>query len=302
MKRIFVITLLIFLTLQTTAQNTSDRLTKLEDSLVSLLSHVHQGMNLKEKLERNELFEQELRKLLRMDEAFKAPLTKLSNVMSTIKSPDDAFRMFNWNVERNENGEQIYFCLIMKYDKRKEEYITIELFDKSKYATRVEFTVYNDKKWFGALYYDIVPVKKGAKTIYTLMGWDGNNSLSNKKIIETMAFQGSSKVKFGFPLFKMNSEVVQRRVIFQYKKESYMSVKHHVIKKQDFIIFDHLLPEAPQLEGIKDFYVSDLSFDAFYWESGKWRLLKDIDIRTGKSKKDRIYHDPRKDKTPLSGR
>ena len=274
------------------SQNAIENLNSFEDSLVSIIEKIRTAETLKEKLNINIKFENTLRKALRYDEAFTFKFDSLSKVMSTKTSPDKAFRLFNWNIEVPKTEEHYFFCLIMKYNPRKEEYVIIELFDKSKYATRVEYTVFTNKKWLGALYYDIIPVKKGLSTSYTLLGWDGNNQFSNKKVIESMAFQGKDKVKFGFPIFKYDDDT-QRRVVFQYNKQSYMSVKHVKIKKKEYIVFDHLSPTSPQLEGMYDWYVTDLSFDAFVLENGKWKYLKDFDARTGKSKKDKYYSQPK---------
>jgi hypothetical protein len=185
----------------------------------------------------------------------------------------------------------------MKYDSRKGEYVIIELYDKSKYATQVEYTVFTNKKWLGALYYEIIPVKKGLNTIYTLLGWDGNNRMSNKKVIETMSFQGKDKIKFGLPIFKQNEDT-KRRVVFQYSKKATISVKYQLIKRKEYIIFDHLSPMSGQLAGIPDYLVPDLSFDAFVLENGKWKYLKDFDARTSKSRNEKDFIQPKETAPP----
>ena len=262
------------------AQSAIENVKSFEDSLVVMLEQIRVAETLNDKFEINTRFEKTLRKALRYDEAFNYKFSSLSKVMSTKTSPDKAFRIFNWNIEVPKIQEHYFFCLVMKYDSRKGEYVIIELFDKSKYASRVEYSVYNNKKWFGALYYEIIPIKKGLNTMYTLLGWDGNNRMSNKKVIETMAFQGKDKIKFGFPIFK-SDEDTKRRVVFQYSKKATISVKYKLIKKKHYIIFDHLSPMSGQLAGIPDYLVPDLSFDAFVLESGKWKYLKDFDEEQG---------------------
>lgn len=266
-----------------TAQATISDLEVTEDSLIYLLEKARSHTDEHNKLLANTAFKDKLMYVLtRNTKSYNFPFSKLSKQISTLKSPDGEFRLFNWNLEMNKYGEHNYYCIVMKYDKKKDTYHLIDCKDKSKYASTPEYTQFTESKWFGALYYKIIPVNKGSKTIYTLLGWDGNDISSNKKIIETMKFSGNTKLKFGDPLFKFEDDKVQRRVIFQYKKDTYMSVKHQVIKKEDHIIFDHLSPTAPELEGIKDWYVTDLSFDAFVWRNGKWNYIKDIDARTGK--------------------
>lgn len=292
MKILFFIGILLSFMSSALAQSAIDNVESFEDSLVTSLEQIRTAKTLKEKLVLNTRFENTLRKALRYDEAFTYKFNALSKVMSTKTSPDKAFRIFNWNIEVPDIQEHYFFCLVMKYDSRKGEYVIIELYDKSKYATRVEYNVHNDKKWFGALYYEIIPVKKGLNTIYTLLGWDGNNRMSNKKIIETMSFQGQDKIKFGLPIFKQDEDT-KRRVVFQYSKKATISVKYQVIKKKEYIIFDHLSPMSGQLVGIPDYLVPDLSFDAFVLEKGKWKYLKDFDARTGRSRNDKFFSQPK---------
>ena len=297
MKILLFIGILLSFTSLCMAQSAIENVKSFEDSLVNSLEQIRRAETINEKFVLNTRFENTLRKALRYDEAFTYKFNALSKVMSTKTSPDNAFRIFNWNIEVPGIQEHYFFCLVMKYDSRKGEYVIIELFDKSKYATRVEYTLFNEKKWFGALYYEIIPVKKGLNTTYTLLGWDGNNRMSNKKIIETMAFQGRDKIKFGLPIFKQDEDT-KRRVVFQYSKKATISVKYKLIKRKEYIIFDHLSPMSGQLVGIPDYLVPDLSFDAFVLESGKWKYLKDFDARTGKSRNDKIFTQPKETSFP----
>lgn len=274
------------------AQTYITNLDDAEDSLVYLLEKTRAQKNEHDKLMANKVFKEKLKYVLtRNSKSYNFPFETLSKQMSTLKSPDGIFRLFNWNIELNKFGEHKYYCIVMKYDKKKDDYYIIDCKDKSKFARTPEYTQFTEKKWFGALYYKIIPVQKGSRTIYTLLGWDGNDISSNKKLIETMKFSGNSKLKFGDPLFKYDDEKIKRRVIFQYKQDTYMSVKHQKIKKEEHIIFDHLSPTSPELEGIRDWYVTDLSFDAFVWRKGKWYYIKDIDARTGKKFKTK-YNSP----------
>ncbi len=296
MKLIISFLFLIFIVHNHNAQSIASNMKVAEDSLIYFLEKARAQETETNKKFYNKKFKDKLSYvLIRNSKSFNYPFEKLGKQMGTMKSPDGVFRMFNWNLELNKYGEHQYYCLIMKYDKRKDNYYIIDCKDKSKYARNPEYTQYTDKKWYGALYYKIIPVKKGGRTIYTLLAWDGNDISSNKKIIETMKFSGNKKVKFGDPIFRIDDEKIKRRVIFQYKQDTYMSVKYKKIKKEDYIIFDHLSPTSPELEGIKDWYVTDLSFDAFVWRKGRWEYLKDVDVRTSKKFKTK-YNDPLKEK------
>lgn len=266
-------------------------MSKFEDSLITLLEKVHFSKNFDSAMKFNAFFKQTLKKCLSRPESFNYPFDSISNFMTTKKSSDGIFRIFNWNIELK-NQKQHYECLILKKD-QKERLKIIELHSKRINNQDIEYQVMNDKSWKGALYFDIIPVKKNNKTIYTLLGWDGNNMYSNIKIIETLSFEKKNKIQFGVPIFEYPDGKVKRRVIFQYNKKSYMSLKHLTIKKDNYLVFDHLSPSSPHLKDFPDWYVTDLSFDAFKWENNKWKYIKDFDAKSNKSSR-KPFNNPNK--------
>lgn len=300
MSRIFSIIFLLIVSSSMLGQSSSDidALQKLEAKLIVKLNEVRSFTVRSEQIKPNKEFEELLRKALAYDGAFIYPFNDLAKMMGTIKSPDETFRLFNWNLEYGEHEEQKYHCLIMKKDPKRDQFVIIELFDKSENASyQVEYEAKTEKTWYGALYYKIIPVQRMGGTVYTLLGWDGNNMMSNKKIIETMQFNRTDKVKFGQAIFRAEDDKNKRRVIFQYNKQSVMSLKYQKTKKLEMIIFDHLSPTSPNLEGMKDWYVPDLSFDAYVLQNGKWQYVPDVDARTGKKFKTK-YNAPKNDTPP----
>jgi hypothetical protein len=53
-----------------------------------------------------------------------------------------------------------------------------------------------------------------------------------------------------------------------------MSLKYD--KSRDMIIFDHLSPEAPNLAEFRDYYVPDMTYDAYTFDGSRWQLTEDI--------------------------
>ncbi len=96
------------------AQSAIENIKSFEDSLVTSLEKIRTAETLKEKFVLNTRFENTLRKALRYDEAFTYKFNTLSKVMSTKTSPDNAFRIFNWNIEVPDIQEHYFFCLVMK--------------------------------------------------------------------------------------------------------------------------------------------------------------------------------------------
>jgi hypothetical protein len=235
----------------------------------------------------NEEFKNVLQEAISNKEIFNYPFDSLSKFMSTEISPDGSFRIFNWNIELS-NQRQHYECWILM-----KNLTLLKLTDFKNEIPEIEYASLDANSWYGALYYSIIPKERKNKTVYTLLGWDGNNMFSNKKIIESMTISKKNKIQFGVPIFKYPSGKTKKRVIFQYSKQSYMSLKHRQARKQDYLVFDHLMPPSPHLKEFADWYVTDLSFDAFQWNENQWDFKRDFDAKSLKVFK-RPFNDPNK--------
>lgn len=241
-----------------------------ENELLHLLDELRSAKDNSEKNQANTKFKSKLEETIRMEGAFDYPFSKLKT-MGSIKSPDNTFRLFNWNVEQDDLT-QIYYCYILLFDERRKEYKIIELKDNSMMLPQKPSEILEADNWYGALYYKIIPMKKGSKTLYTVLGWDGNNSVSTMKVVDVLNFSGST-VRLGNPVFKMPKETL-KRVFFEFAKKTTMYLSYE--DQYDRIIFDHLAPESPALTGLYSMYVPDLSHDAFVFDAGKWFLVEDV--------------------------
>lgn len=241
-----------------------------ESELLFLLDGLRSAKDDSEKNQANAKFRSKLEETIRMAGAFDYPFSRLKT-MGSIKSPDNAFRLFNWNVEQDDLT-QVYYCYILSFDERKKDYKIIELKDNSMMLPQKPSEILEADNWYGALYYKIIPMKKGSKTLYTVLGWDGNNSVSTMKVIDVFNFSGST-VRLGSPVFKMPKETL-KRVFFEFAKKTTMYLSYE--EQYNRIIFDHLAPESPALTGLYSMYVPDLSHDAFAFDAGKWFLVEDV--------------------------
>ena len=258
-----------------------------EIKLIEKLEKVHFEKDYNTCMNLNEEFKTILTNTIQNKEAFNYSFDSLSNFMSTTTSGDGIFRIFNWNIQL-EGQKQHYECWILLNNLK-----VLKLQDFNNNVPEIEYASLDENTWFGALYYTIIPNQRKNKTIYTLLGWDGNDMFSNKKIIETMYITKKNKIQFGFPIFNYPDGKTKKRVIFQYNKQSYMSLKHNQIRKDDYIVFDHLIPSSPHLKDFPDWYVTDLSFDAFKWEDSEWNYKRDFDAKSLKILR-RPFNDPNK--------
>lgn len=241
--------------------------------------------------ETNDIFIEGLKVMLKEDDAFKYPFDSLQS-MSKLTAPDKEFRLFNWNVEM-EDGSQKFYCFILKKDGE-----IIELTDKHRTTYGAENKALTEKNWYGAVYYEIIPLKRGQ---YTLLGWNGKDRITTQKIIEVMTIT-RSKIKFGETVFKYENERDRkRRVILEFASDAYVSLKYSKTKKTEEIIFSHISPSTPQMEGHYQFYYPDLSYDKFILKNNEWVYEPSADARNEKTDQDKEYNNPYDMDNPVEG-
>jgi len=236
----------------------------------------------------NELLRTEIKKTLQLKGAFTYAFDSLSSYMCTMAAPDGAFRLFNWNVANNDFTHQ-YYCYVMHYSKRDKKYLVEELKNNTKGADDIENRILFQTHWYGALYYEIIPVKKGSKKYYTLLGWRGEDRFVTQRVLEVLYFEGRDQIKLGAPIFKKDNKM-KKRVVFQYNAETRMSITYH--SKQDWIVFDHLSASTGLYSGFPEMSGSDLSFDAFEWQKRYWMFIEKVDVNAPRNKNDREYEQP----------
>lgn len=272
-----------------------------EDSLRKMCPAIFKGKDA-EKLAANKKFMDMLKKALNYEDAFDFPFDSLKAI-ANLKAPDGAFRIFNWDIPKDD-GTYVYFGLLFVDDSKtgtkkkgtKSHYTIYELQDKSNDIKNPELATLSPDKWYGALYYQIIPTNEKDKKYYTLLGWDGNNTLTWKKIIDAITFDKSGKPIFGEKSIFERGKRSSKRVIFEYRGELVMTL--HWDENSNAIVFDHLAPEVTGAEGIYQFYSSDGSYDGYKWKKNKWQLIEDYNAKNPKDKSDGKYVSPTGDQNP----
>lgn len=261
-------------------------LVKMESKINAQLKVVRMAKDDQMRLLENESLQTMIESILDYPGTFDYPFASFET-MSTISSPDGAFRLFNWNIEDN-NGMNSHYCyMILPNGNKPNEVIKFEE-DNFSIPPRPENTL-TPNHWYGALYYKIVPVKKGSKMLYTVIGYDGGSRSTNKKILDVFYFKGK-KLRLGYPVFQesKDSKRVLKRVFFEYSEKATIGVNWNA--QLDAIVFDHLVPETPNLAGMYDFYVPDMTYDGYHWESGLWQYREDLIAVNDENRKVRRYN------------
>jgi len=243
-----------------------------EDSLRFYFESISREKNDSVKIRYNNEIIRIFEEVLVCPETFIYPFDSVK-YLGKLSSPDNAFRMFNWNIPMNDRTNR-YFCILQSSKKYNDSLIIFKFRDKSADINEPMVAMLNGNNWYGALYYKIIANKEKKVTTYTLLGINFNDEFSNKKIIETLTFG-----KAGIPEFNAAQIVVgkdrYRRLIFEYSEKAVMTMKYEEALKM--IVFDHLYPMQSKYKGDYKYYVPDVTNDALYYKEGKWYFVEKID-------------------------
>jgi hypothetical protein len=212
--------------------------------------------------------------LLAQPNSSEIPLNMVKSI-SALESPDKRFRIITWNLPYSDGTLQFY-GRIQVYKSRKSAENRIILTDYSEKLSKVASKTLKPDEWYGALYYQVIKTSWKKEVFYTLLGWDGNTAFSNKKLIDVLHFDKAGNAAFGLPIFG-DGKRFRNRVFFEYAEQAVMSLRYQ--EKSNLIVFDHLSPTTPSMQGQFEFYSPDFTYDAFRFEKGKWQFISNYEAR-----------------------
>ncbi|WP_320053038.1 hypothetical protein [uncultured Acetobacteroides sp.] len=192
--------------------------------------------------------------------------------LGMIESPDNAFTFYLFNL-RYKDGTFMHFGFLQQPNGA--GFKVTRLVDKREEVVKPNDEILTPEKWYGALYYQIIPTKSNGKNYYTLLGTSFNDLFTSRKVIEVMEITDGGVV-FGAPIFfdgKRNAS----RVIFEHSARYLMTLRY--MPEQKAIVFDHLAPSEPNAANDLQFYGPDGSQDGFILGDGIWTLKQNLDVR-----------------------
>jgi hypothetical protein len=263
-----------------------DKMIEAEDQLVIQYNAILDSENDAERIKSHDLFYKTLKQTLLLPGAYEYPFDKLITI-SKLQPDDRTFKIFTWNLQ-NDAGSHHFFGLIQLNSKttRNKSGKVIELVNQSGVLEKTENKSYTAVKWPGAVYYDLIPFKKGGNTYYTVAGWRGFDTGLTQKLLDVIVLQGES-VKFGYPIFKMQNRS-QRRVVFTFNGKISMLLFYD--SNSNRFVFDHLAAQNNIVTENHRFYGPDGSYDAFIKEKKEWLYEPNYDARNNKKNKDLFYN------------
>lgn len=262
-------------------------LDRYQDSLVRMGEEVYTTAGNQQRFAKNALLIKTLVNALKQPNSFAYEFDSLKSI-SVLKSPDKSFRIFSWQVPVD-GGTYRYFGTIQMAtpDGKLKLYPLIDETDNLKDDNQLT----TNKNWYGARYYEIVPVVlSGKQNYYALLGWKGHTSKVSRKVIEILSFNKDGAI-FGKSVFDgSKSSSGRNRIVFEYSKLNAMTLLFD--KSVNMIVYDHLAPISPDVAGNFEYYASDLSFDAYKVIGGRLKLQENVELKNDPNELDELYIDP----------
>lgn len=194
--------------------------------------------------------------------------------LGQLRSSDGRLLLTCWNYVK-EDGQLRYHCIVFYRDGKKEGVVHTAFEHNDIDWQKVTRKVIAPQDWYGALYYRVVTTRYRKRTWYTLLGWDGHTTLTNRKVVDVLNVE-NGRFSLGAPMFVQDRRPAYR-LVYEYANDATMSLNWD--ERQKMIVMDHLAPEDGRLKGQYQFYGPDFSYDGLRFEKGKWVLTEDLDAR-----------------------
>jgi hypothetical protein len=245
-----------------------------EDSLVILGEKIVNEEEVLERFTADSFFTRILVRALKTQNSFNYPFKKISSI-SNLYSPDSTFRIFTWQVSKDQDTHRRHGAIQMKT--KNGELKLFPLIDRSNVMNSQKDTITNNEWWFGAIYYKIIKKDYQGISYYTLLGYDENSIRSTKKRIEVLYFDPSGKPIFGGDFFTFKQDSIpkknQSRFWIEYKKNGNARITFD--DELNLIIYDHLISETSETNKVYT-YIPDGDYEGFKWTNGKWLHINKV--------------------------
>ena len=241
-----------------------DSIRNFEYQLEGLSYNIINSADIQERITSCYYFIQTLKSALKVPQSFEYDFTTLKTV-SAIKPDDNRFRVFTWNLLLD-SGKYMYFGAIQMNNT--DSLVLFGLYDSSDYNKDIYYGQFDNRHWMGALYYQVHHYKWKREDYYLMFGWDGQDSRTNRKIIDVLWFDEEGNPQFGKEIFNFEGDL-QSRIIFDFSDRAAMLCRYD--KNEKAIVFANLVPINPMMKDNFSNYVPDGTYDFLRFDKGTWR-------------------------------
>jgi hypothetical protein len=246
-------------------------LPEFEEEIAVLAHTVVNDTALSERLKASEGLTFSIQQALKLPNAFSYNFEKVKGV-SMLAPEDGAFRLFSWQVFINDSTYKYEGLFVNPSGK------VFSLKNTSREMAKPATATGSDKRWYGCLYYKIVPFKKDKKNdAYVVLGYESYDFFTRRKIMDVLTIE-NGKPKFSSPLIEYKAANGKMKTCNRYIMEysAAAAVRLNYDPEFEMIVFDNLIM------GPGGQYVPDGSYSGFKLDKGKWKfeetLFKDAPV------------------------
>jgi hypothetical protein len=181
----------------------------------------------------------QLRATLSNDSSFQYTFDSLA-YLGKIYSTDHKLRIYSWNYI-SEAGDYRFFTYFQFATKK-----LIQLIQNRPCYLPDENRIITSNNWYGALYYNAIPINNNNQIQYILLGWSCLSESENFKVIDVLSVQDST-IELGNPIFNTDSRL---RIAMPYSSSHSLALQYDA--KRNLFIFNHLHKESNKSNKIPD--------------------------------------------------
>ncbi|MBQ9591899.1 MAG: hypothetical protein IJR32_03585 [Paludibacteraceae bacterium] len=222
-----------------------------------------------ERIEINNRIFARFRNSLRLQGSFFYPFDSLQNI-GRIYSDDYNIRVYTWCIELEDLSYRFYGLI---QDLNTDKVWALEQ-NSAVYIPR-ETQKIAPRRWYGALYYKVMNIKKGDDPQYIVLGWSQPNPSMKMKIIDVLDFSDEKLLLGGDETFKGYHGKADR-IVFTYCSNLNISLVYDEKKKR--FVFDHVTPLSDEYDNPLGCNGPDMSYDQLKKKGKRWVLKKDVDV------------------------
>lgn len=232
----------------------------------------------------NTVFTEVLKAFLGSKAGFVHPLDTVKNAIR-LSDTKQKVVIVTWQMP-NQQFEYKRFGMVAAKSRKGEIEVTLLQDAQKDLGEAATFKMLRADKWFGALYYKLLPIEKDDETMYTLLGYIPGKEI-NQKVVEILSIDFRGRPRFGNQVFlieKFEDAVYKKppmRLILKYTPNHSASLRW--LEKEQMIVMDHLSPPDAAQIGQYQYYGPDFSYDALVWKNNWWELKEQVTFNSGQN-------------------
>ena len=204
-----------------------------QDTLVKMANQLYKLKDDSSKLKLNQLFSEKWEEVLLNNLSFYFGFDSVTKDVGVLKSPDNKFRIINWDLLLKD-GTHMYYGFVQAKHPKTGKYEVYELNDVSEIAKNPETHSADYTRWYGMLYFKIIP----CDGYYVLLGLDEYDRTASRKMIDVISFKSDGVPLFGKGVFTKIPKKFPKRFVLEYSAETSVFIQYDERKKH--LVFNQI--------------------------------------------------------------